>query len=270
MIKLGFSLDISLSKFVLGVAGISAAVCAFQYFSSNKKQQRDFLKVEDKCSAEKESKTIPHKNKNVNPVGQNFDANSVSLKSTNNSVKYQTEGSKERFDEVLKTKPSCTIEIVTSKVRRPNDMSYSSNKKADVSTNLLSTGKFNSNTEVIDKSDKIVETNMNSVVSPKTSHSSSESPTNKHKQEIRHVDSSTQINENVSENESLVKCNEVITIKHLLEKDEKYLDASLKYVVDEKKSLESDLEGIKTSNKPNKRNACSMRQILFKNDAVYL
>ena len=104
---------------------------------------------------------------------------------------------------------------------------------------------------MIDKSDKTVETNINSVVTPKTSHSSSESPTKMNKQKTKNGDSSTQINEN----ESLVKCNELITIKHLLEKDEKYLDASLKYVVDEKKSLESDLEGIKTSNKPNKRNA---------------
>ena len=115
MIKVGFSLDISLSKFILGVAGISAAVCAFQYFSSNKKQQRDFLKVEDKCSADNESKTIPHNNKTVNPVGQNFDANSVSRKLTNDSVQYQNEGSKERRDKVLKSKPFCTIKNGNSK-----------------------------------------------------------------------------------------------------------------------------------------------------------
>ena len=32
MIKLSFRFDVSLSKVILGVAGISATICAFQYF----------------------------------------------------------------------------------------------------------------------------------------------------------------------------------------------------------------------------------------------
>ena len=33
MIKLSFRFDVSLSKVILGVAGISATICAFHYFS---------------------------------------------------------------------------------------------------------------------------------------------------------------------------------------------------------------------------------------------
>ena len=43
MIKLRLSFDVSLSKVILGVAGISASICAFQYFISEKnKLQRSF------------------------------------------------------------------------------------------------------------------------------------------------------------------------------------------------------------------------------------
>ena len=118
MIKLGFSFDISLSKFILSVAGISATVCGFQYFSSNKKQKRASLKIKDKYSADKESK------------------------------------------------PLCMTKNGTSKEQRLSSISTSLNNKGNVSTKLVSSRQLNRNTEVIDMSYIIVDTNINTVVTP--------------------------------------------------------------------------------------------------------
>ena len=49
-IKLRLSLDISLSKVILSAAGITATVCAFQYFDSKKKKPGSFFKTENKFS----------------------------------------------------------------------------------------------------------------------------------------------------------------------------------------------------------------------------
>ena len=54
MIKLRFNFDVSLSKVLLGVAGISATICAFQYFTSKKINLKDSLEnnseISDKIS----------------------------------------------------------------------------------------------------------------------------------------------------------------------------------------------------------------------------
>ena len=54
MIKLTLSFDFSLSKVVLGVAGMSASICAFQYFTSKKINLKDSLEnnseISDKIS----------------------------------------------------------------------------------------------------------------------------------------------------------------------------------------------------------------------------
>ena len=44
MIKLRFSFDVSLSKIILGVTGISATICAFHYFSSENSEIKGSLK----------------------------------------------------------------------------------------------------------------------------------------------------------------------------------------------------------------------------------
>ena len=59
MIKLSFRFDVSLSKVILGVAGISATICAFQYFTTNKIKLKGFSKddvVQNKTDLKKESK----------------------------------------------------------------------------------------------------------------------------------------------------------------------------------------------------------------------
>ena len=73
LIKLGLSVDISLSKVILGVAGITATICAFQYFDSKKKKLGSFSKTENKYydykEIEKEAQNIKQSMK------QNCDAN---------------------------------------------------------------------------------------------------------------------------------------------------------------------------------------------------
>ena len=46
MIKLRLSIEVSLGKVILGVAGISATVCACQYLITNKKKLNNCLKYD--------------------------------------------------------------------------------------------------------------------------------------------------------------------------------------------------------------------------------
>ena len=46
MIKLRLSFDVSLSKIILGVAGISASICAFQYFISKNSNVKRSSKID--------------------------------------------------------------------------------------------------------------------------------------------------------------------------------------------------------------------------------
>ena len=59
MIKLRLSFDVSLSKVILGVAGISATICAFQYFISTNSKLKGPLKnnvVQNKTNSNKDNK----------------------------------------------------------------------------------------------------------------------------------------------------------------------------------------------------------------------
>ena len=64
MIKLKFRFDVSLSKVILGVAGISATICAFQYFMLKKNE----LKGSSKNNVEKNKTDSKKNNKVSNPV----------------------------------------------------------------------------------------------------------------------------------------------------------------------------------------------------------
>ena len=46
MIKLRLSIDVSLSKVILGVAGISASICVFRYFISKNSKVKRSSKVD--------------------------------------------------------------------------------------------------------------------------------------------------------------------------------------------------------------------------------
>ena len=65
MIKLRLSLDISVTKVIRGVAGITATVCAYLYFKSKKKNQVTYLKTEDKFCDDKENGKIPQSKNNL-------------------------------------------------------------------------------------------------------------------------------------------------------------------------------------------------------------
>ena len=59
MIKLSFRFDVSLSKVIFGVAGISATICAFQYFTSKNSELKSSTKndvVQYKSDSKKENK----------------------------------------------------------------------------------------------------------------------------------------------------------------------------------------------------------------------
>ena len=63
MIKLRLSFDVSLSKVIMGVAGISATICAFQYFI----QKNNKLKGSSK-NDHVQSKTDSKRNKKVSSL----------------------------------------------------------------------------------------------------------------------------------------------------------------------------------------------------------
>ena len=59
MIKLRLSFEVSFGKVILGVAGISATICAFQYFNSRKSELKGFSKnevVQYKSDSKKDNK----------------------------------------------------------------------------------------------------------------------------------------------------------------------------------------------------------------------
>ena len=192
MLKLRLSVDISLSKVMLGVAGISATVCAFQYFMSNNNKEKPSLEIQNSCSGD----ITNGKGNEVKSAGQTVNSSSC-FKLVCDTVKYQNECSKLSFDEYKKNNTSC-------KVKHPFAKPNSSYKKENVSTDLISAGKINKHTqtEVIEKSDKIDPTNVN-LADFRISFESSKSS---NKKEIKHADSSTQ----TDKNQCSVNCNKVL------------------------------------------------------------
>ena len=78
MIKLGLSLEIRLSKVILGVAGVTATFCAFQYFKTKHKKSGKLVKSESKFSDCKENKNEAKRNKES--IKQKCNENSMGLK----------------------------------------------------------------------------------------------------------------------------------------------------------------------------------------------
>ena len=300
MIKVRLSVDISLSKVILGVASVTATVGALQYFKSKHKKSGKFVKSESKFSDCKENENEAKRNKES--VKQKCDANSMGYNSTNDRVKNKNKESAKSFDEVSKHDTSYKFQTSFATAN-------SLDKKADLSTDdLVSAGELNENTqtEFIEKRDKLVQPNVSLSAIPKTIHSSSESSINKQKQQTKNEDISTQ----ADETETSVNCNKLGSetsiginrpsadcrdsatkieeisaateqennqrkdhdkriahqehtvnkigvdldrIKDLLKNSKKRFDAFLKFVVDEKEALESDLESIASSYKSNEK-----------------
>ena len=91
MIKLSFHFDVSFGKVIFGAAGISATICAFQYFTTNKIKLKGPSKndvVENKSNSKKNNKvsnTVPEKVTVESEFSKNKSAFN-DLQNSNNSI----------------------------------------------------------------------------------------------------------------------------------------------------------------------------------------
>jgi len=205
MIKLKLSLEISLSKVILGVAGVTATVCAFQYFKLKHKKSGTFAKSVSKFCDCKENENEAQRNKES--IKQKCDANSMRFRSTNDGVKREENVSKEHFHMKRKSNAS-RMSRLTSEAEFFSPVSSNlSDKKADLSTDdLFNASEVNVNiqTQVVENNDEVVKTNKTTETGTQTSHSP-EFTENNNKQETKNVDSSTQ----TDGNETSVNFNQV-------------------------------------------------------------
>ena len=200
MIKLRLSVDISLSEVILGVAGVTATVCAFQYFKSKHKKSGTFVKSESKFSDYGETDKEFQRTKG--PLQHKCDVNSMMFKSVKDKAKHKNKDLEESYCEVLKNdvsfkfQPSCVN-------------ANSSDKKAELSTECLVTaGELNKSThhEVIKKNNIFVQPNIKLAANPKTVYSNTQSFIDNQKQDTKQVNKSAESNEN----ESSSTCSKVL------------------------------------------------------------
>ena len=232
MIKLRLSLDISLSKVIMGVAGITGTVCAYQYFKSKNINHGTFSKTEDKCCDGKENGKIPESKNNL------------------------LELSSSKSDDISKP---CHVKSIDGKFKNneeENDTNVDTNIGININTtvgNVLSESQITDTNPIVKKSNSTIDLVNKCNILDENQHQTKHESVKTVEEDINIGDSAPNSNNAVKTTEEINVDDSKTAVEKKLEEtklsekivnQQACLEDMLSYVIDEKQTLKECLRNL--------------------------